>query len=191
MCLRGWPHPCLGAGEPGPSRGAFPFSAAENLLDDAIGGGDGAKGEKQAEWEDMGDGGSAPSPFIAGEGQPAPPRSQVMMVFPCMSQGLVKSGSCRGGMGKRRRPRPINHHASTEATGYWGPRRSALDLWLRLEAKPEHALGPGATVGVLGTGVPRLACLRPMAWLCAWARMAHLDQQGIQDPHEGPSLARR
>ena len=26
-------------------------------------------------------------------------------------------------------------------------------------------MGPGATVGVLGTGVPRLACLRPAAWL--------------------------
>src|SRR3954462_344421 len=26
-------------------------------------------------------------------------------------------------------------------------------------------LGPGATVGVLGTGVPRLACLRPAVWL--------------------------
>ena len=47
-----------------------------------------------------------------------------------------------------------------------GTRRSALDLWLRLEAKPERALGPGATVSVLGMGVPRLACLRPMAWLC-------------------------
>ncbi len=26
-------------------------------------------------------------------------------------------------------------------------------------------MGPGATVGVLGKGVPRLACLRPTAWL--------------------------
>ena len=85
--------------------------------------------------------------------------------FPCMSQGLVMSGGCRGSVGKRRCPRPINRHASTEATGFWGPRRSALDLWLRLEAKPERALGPEAIVGVLGTGVPRLACLRPTAWL--------------------------
>ena len=69
-------------------------------------------------------------------------------------------------MGKRRRSRRINRHASTEATGFWGPRRSALDLWLHLEAKPKRAWGPGATVGVLGTGVPRLACLRPTAWLC-------------------------
>ena len=68
-------------------------------------------------------------------------------------------------MGKRRRPRPINRHALTKVAGYWRPRRSALALWLCLEAKPERALGPGATVGVLGMGVPRLACLRPTAWL--------------------------
>ena len=46
-------------------------------------------------------------------------------------------------------------------------------------------------VGVLGTGVPRLACLRPTAWQCEQACTAHLHQQGIQDPREGPSLARR
>ena len=68
-------------------------------------------------------------------------------------------------MGKRRRPCPINRHASTEAAGFWGPRCSELGPWLRREAKPERTLGPGATVGVLGMGVPRLACLRPAAWL--------------------------
>ena len=40
-------------------------------------------------------------------------------------------------------------------------------------------------VGVLGTGVPRLACLRPTAWLCKWARTAHLHQQAFK------TLARR
>ena len=68
-------------------------------------------------------------------------------------------------MGKRRRPRPINRHASTEAAGFWGPRCSELDPWLRREAKPERTLGPGATVGVLGKGVLRLACMRPKTWL--------------------------
>ena len=48
------------------------------------------------------------------------------------------------------------------------------------EAKPEHALGPGATVGVLGMGVPRLACLWPTAWLCERARTAHLHQQALK-----------
>ena len=112
----------------------------------------------------MGDGGSAPSPLITKEGQPAPPTIAGNDGFPCMSQGLVKSGICRGSVGKRRRPRPINRHASTEAAGFWGPRCSKLDPWLRREAKHERTLGPGATVGVLGTGVPRLACLRPTAW---------------------------
>ena len=46
-----------------------------------------------------------------------------------------------------------------------GPRCSELDPWRRREAKPERTLGPGATVGILGTGVPRLACLRPTSWL--------------------------
>ena len=146
----------------------------------------GARRKKQADWEEMGDGGSAPLPIFSGRRPTgASPRSQVMMVFPCMSQGLVKSGSCRGSMGKRRCPRPINRHASTKAAGFWGPRRSALDHWLRLEAKPERALGPGATVGVLGMGVPRLACLRPTAWLC---ELAHLHQQAFETLVRGQAL---
>ena len=97
-----------------------------------------------------------------------------------VSAFLSARTSCRDGVGKRRRPRPINRHASTEATGGWGPRHAALALWLRPEAKFERALGPGATVGVLGTGVPRLACLRPTAWLCWWAHTAHLHQQAFK-----------
>ena len=83
-------------------------------------------------------------------------------------------------MGKWRRPRQINHHAPTKAAGFWGPRCSELDPWLRLEAKPERALGLEAIVGVLGTGVPRLACLQPTAWLCERARAAHLHQQAFK-----------
>ena len=37
-------------------------------------------------------------------------------------------------------------------------------------------MGSGAVVGVLGTGVPRLACLRPAAWLKWGPSMAHLHQ---------------
>ena len=96
-----------------------------------------------------------------------------------MSEGLVKSGSCRGSVGKRRRPRPINRRVLTEAAGFWGPRCSVLDPWLRRKAKPEHTLGPRATIGVLGMGVPRLACLRPMAWLCKRARTAQPHQQAL------------
>ena len=59
-CLRGWPRPRLGAGEPGPSRGAFPFSAAENFFRGAIDGTASSGAEKQASEEEMGNGGSAP-----------------------------------------------------------------------------------------------------------------------------------
>src|SRR3954462_14928753 len=58
-------------------------------------------------------------------------------------------------------------------------------------AKSMRALGPGSSVGVLGTGVPRLACLRPAAWLKWGPSMAHLHQHKTQDPREGPSLAWR
>ena len=64
-------------------------------------------------------------------------------------------------MGKRRRPCPINRHASTEAAGFWGPRRSALDLWLRLEAKPERALGPGLLSAFWKWGSPDLPACGP------------------------------
>ena len=46
-------------------------------------------------------------------------------------------------------------------------------------------------IGVLGTGVPRLACLRPAAWLSQWPGTVHLHQPNTQDPREGPSLAGR
>ena len=82
--------------------------------------------------------------------------------------------------GEAETPTSNQSPCSTKATSCWGPWRSTLVLWLRLEAKPERALGQGATVGVLGTGVPRLACLRPTAWLCAWARTAHLHQQAFK-----------
>ena len=168
-------------------RRAFPFFAAENLFPGAMGiaSSNGATEKERAEQEEMSNGGSAPSSFIAGEGQPAIPTITVMMIFLCMQQGLVKSGSCRGSVGKRRRPCPINRHASSRAAGYWGLWRSALALWLHLEAKSEHALGPRATVGVLGTGVPRLACLRPVAWLHQRPCTAHLQQQTLK------TLARR
>src|SRR3954464_16014477 len=51
-------------------------------------------------------------------------------------------------------------------------------------AKFGCALGPGATVGVLGTGVPRLACLWPVAWLKGGPSAAHLHQ------HRPKTLAR-
>ena len=37
-----------------------------------------------------------------------------------------------------------------------------------------------ALVGVLGTGVPRIACLRPAAWLEEWPSTAHLHQHMLK-----------
>ena len=44
-------------------------------------------------------------------------------------------------------------------------------------------------VGVLGTGVPRLACLRPAAWLKEVVQYGLSSSTQAQDPREGPSLA--
>src|SRR3954471_6499775 len=46
-------------------------------------------------------------------------------------------------------------------------------------------LGLGGYCRVLGTGVPRLACLRPAAWLKWGPSVAHLHQHKVQDPREG------
>ena len=46
-----------------------------------------------------------------------------------------------------------------------------------LELFPTHIV---TFVGVLGTGVPRLACLRPTAWLHQRPCTAHLHQQTLK-----------
>ena len=59
-----------------------------------------------------------------------------------------------------------------------------------IQAKFGRALGPGATVGILGMGVPKLSCLRPAAWLNSGpVQPVFIDPS--QDPREGPSLAGR
>ena len=52
----------MGGGEPGPSWRAFPFSAVENFFVGAmdVTASSEARKKKQEEWEEMGDGGSAP-----------------------------------------------------------------------------------------------------------------------------------
>ena len=47
------------------------------------------------------------------------------------------------------------------------------------------------TVGALGMGVPRLACLRPAAWLKGGGQHGPSSPTQTQDPCEGPSLAGR
>ena len=60
-------------------------------------------------------------------------------------------------------------------------------LWNHRSVAPEDMPG----VGVLGMGVPRLACLRPATWLKRGPSAAHLHQLKLKDPHEGPSVAGR
>ena len=86
-----------------------------------------------------------------------PPRSQVMITPFCMQQGLVKSGSCRGSVGKWRSPRPISRHTSTKATGCWGPRRSALRF--AVKPSPSAPWAPGLLSAFWERGSPELpAC---------------------------------
>ena len=61
----------------------------------------------------------------------------------------------------------------------------------RASARPFTASAASTNVGVLGTGVPRLACLRPTAWLCCRPVRPIFVKQGNQDLREGLSLARR
>ena len=81
-CLRGRPRPRLGGGEAGSTRRAFPFSAAENLLDRAT-----KKKEKQGgmNWK-----GTRQSVLIAGEGQPSAP-TIIGNHDPLCMQGPVQS----------------------------------------------------------------------------------------------------
>ena len=138
----------------------------------------------------MGDGGSSPSPFIAEEGQPTPPTITCNDGFPCMSQGLVKSGSCRGSVGKRRCSHPLNRHVSTKVARFEGPRRSALDPLASPRSQARARLGPGGYYRRSGNGGPQ-TCL-PVAHGVAVLAGPYgpCSSTRNQDPREGPSLAR-
>ena len=164
-CLRGRPRPRLGGGESSSTWRVLPFSAAKNLFGGAM-----KKKEKQ---EGMNRKGRRRPALIARGGQ-RPASTTTGNRDPLCMQGPDGSHSCRGVVGERSRPRLINCHTAPKAAGYWGPRRFALAPSLLCSAKSGRALGPGATVGVLGTGVPRFACLRPVAWHKGRPSMAHL-----------------
>ena len=93
-CLLGRPRPRLGGGEAGSTWRAFPFSAAENLLDGAM-----KKKEKQGEMNQK----AARRPvLIAGGGQP--PTSTIAGNHdPFYMQGLVQSEQLPRRRGEARR----------------------------------------------------------------------------------------
>ena len=103
---------------------------------------------------------------------------------------FCQTGSCRGCVGKRRRPRLVSRHAPIAAAGYWGLQRSVLALWLRLEAKPEPAMGPGATRHS-GNGGPQTCLPAARSVAPPAAPYGPSSPANIQDPREGPSLVRR
>ena len=107
-CVRGRPRPRLGGGGSGPTWRAFTFSAAENLFGGAM-----KKKGKQEGMDRKGRhrpvliarGGQLPASMITGNHDPL-----------CM-QGLVSSCNCRGVVGERSCPRPINRHTAPKAAG--------------------------------------------------------------------------
>ena len=113
------------------------------------------------EWEKMSDGGSAPLPIHSRRRPTSTPTITGNDGFPCISQGHVKSGSCRGSMGKRRCPHPINRHASTKVAGYWGPRRSALDFGFAEKPSTNTPWAQGLLSAYWGRGSPDLRACRP------------------------------
>ena len=164
-CLRGRPRPRLGGGEAGSTRQAFPFSAAENLLDGAM-----KKKEKQG---GMNRKGTRRSILMAGDGQPTAPTITSNYDPLCM-QGLVQSVQL---------PR---HHGEVETRTSNQPTRSAQGRRLlgpavlrscpfaSLHGQVRARLGPGGYCQHSGNGGPQ-TCLAA-AWLKGGPSTAHLHQ---------------
>ena len=72
----------------------------------------------------------------------------------------------------------------TQGRRLLGPVALRTSPFASLLSQVRARLGPGATVGVLGTGVPRLACLRRVVWLKGGPSTTHLHQ------HKPKTLAR-
>ena len=163
-CLRGQPRPLLGGGETGPAWRAFPFSTAENLFVDAMSVTTRrwSKEEEEAGGmeEEMSNGGSGPLLIYSQkEANRRPPRSQVMIVFLCMQQGLVKSNGCRGSVGKRRRPRLVNRHALIKAAGGWARGTPHLPFGFASKPSPSAPWARGLLSAFWERGSPDLpAC---------------------------------
>ena len=107
-CLWGRPRPRLGGGESGSTWRAFPSSAAENLFGGAM-----KKKDKQEGMDRKG----RRRPILIARGAQPPASTITGNHDPLCMQRLVSSCNCRGVMGERSRPRPINRHATPKAVG--------------------------------------------------------------------------
>ena len=150
----------------------------------------GARREKQANKEEMGDGGSAPSPFIVREGQPAPPTITGNDGFSLHSRDSSSQAVAEAAWGSgdahvqstaTRRPRP-------HAIGA----RGAPHLTFGFASKPSPSApwAQGLLSAFWERGSPD--CL-PAAHGVALRAGPYgpSSPTSIQDPREGPSLARR
>ena len=127
--------------------------------------------------------GARRSVLIAGEGQPTAPMIAGNYDPLCM-QGLVQSVQLPRRHGEVETPTSNQPPCGAQDRRLLGPVALRSCPFASLHGKPGRALGPGATVGVRGTGVPRLACLRLAAWLKGGPNTARLHQ------HKPKTLAR-
>ena len=108
--------------------------------------------------------GSRRSVHIAGGGQPSA-SATAGNHDSLRVQGLVESMQLPRRRGEVEAPTSNQPPRGAQGRRLLGPATLRTCPFALCSAMSGRALGPGATVGVLGTGVPRLACLRPAAWL--------------------------
>ena len=122
--------------------------------------GEGEQGKERGWWRWLEDGLGASSPGLIYRVRKANHRlvMAMMAASPALGSRLItRLPRLRG---EWSRHVPSNRHAPAWPAVF-GARGASSSPRLRPEANSARALGPGATVGVLGTRVPRLACLRP------------------------------
>ena len=181
-CLRGRPRPRLGGGEAGSTWRAFPFSAAENLLDGAM-----KKKEKQGEMNRKGarrpvliaSGGQPPTSMIAGNHDPF-----------CM-QGLVQSEQLPRRRGEVEMPTSNQPPHGAQGRRLLGPTALRSCPFASLHGQVRARLGPGGYCRRSGNGGPQICLSAACGVAQRGAQHGPSSPTQTQDPGEGPSLAGR
>ena len=190
--MQGRPQPLVGGEEPGPSWRAFPFSAAENLFVGTMGvaTSNEARKKKQREQEEMSDGGSAPSSFIAGEGQPAILTIMGNDGFSLHAAGTHQVGQLPRQRGESETPTSNQSPRVKRGLKLLGPAALRTCPLASPRSQVRARLGPGGYCRRSGNGGPQ-TCL-PAAHSVAKpaGRTANLHQQGILDPREADDAGR-
>ena len=181
-CLRGRPRPRLGGGEAGSTWRAFPFSAAENLLDGAM-----KKKEKQGEmnWK-----GTRRSVLIAGEGQSTAPTIAANYDPLCM-QGLVQSVQLPRCHGEVEAPTSNQPPRGAQGRRLLGPAALRSCPSASMHGQVRARLGPGGYCRRSGNGGPQTCLPAACGVAQKGAQRGPSSPTQTQDPREGPSLARQ